>query len=44
MTILVQFNQYVVVPLAKIKLIETSELLTIVGSDFMAPPVVQKGR
>ena len=41
--ILVRFDQYVVVPLAKNKLIETSEPLIIVGSDFLAPPAVQKG-
>ena len=41
--ILVRFDQYVVVPLAEIKLIETAEPLIIMGSDFMAPPAVQKG-
>ena len=41
--ILVPFDQYVVVPLAETKLIEMAEPLIIMGSDFMAPPVVQKG-
>ena len=40
---LVQFDAQVVIPLAKIKLIETSEPLILVGSDLMAPPAIQKG-
>ena len=40
---LVQFDAQVVIPLAEIKLIETSEPLILVGSDLMVPPAVQKG-
>ena len=40
--ILACFNQYMVVPLVEIKLIEMAEPLVIVGSDLMAPPAVQK--
>ena len=40
---LVRFDAQVVVPLAEVKLIETSEPLVIIGSDLMAPPTVQKG-
>ena len=40
---LVRFDAQVVVPLAEVKLIETSEPLVIIGSDLMAPPAVQKG-
>ena len=38
-----RFDAQVVIPLAEIKLIETSEPLILVGSDLMAPPAVQKG-
>ena len=41
--ILVRFDAAVVIPLAEIKLIETSEPLIIVGSDFMAPPSSTRG-
>ena len=40
---LVRFDAQVVIPLAEIKLIETSEPLILVGSDLMAPPAIQKG-
>ena len=40
---LVWFDAQVVIPLAEIKLIKTSEPLILVGSDLMAPPAVQKG-
>ena len=40
--ILVHFDQYVVVPLANIKSRKMTEPLIIMGSDFMAPPAVQK--
>ena len=38
-----RFDAAVVIPLAEIKLIETSEPLIIVGSDFMAPPPSTRG-
>ena len=41
--VLVRFDAQVVIPLAEVKLIETSEPLIIVGSDLMAPPAVRKG-
>ena len=41
--VLVRFDAQVVIPLAEVKLIETSEPLIIVGSDLMALPAVQKG-
>lgn len=41
--VLVRFDAQVVIPLAEVKLIETSEPLIIVGSDLMAPPPNSKG-
>ena len=40
---LVRFDAQVIIPLAEIKLIETSKPLILVGSDLMVPPAVQKG-
>ena len=40
---LVRFDAQVVIPLAEIKLIETSKPLILVGSDLIAPPAIQKG-
>ena len=38
-----RFDAQVVIPLAEIKLIETSKPLILVGSDLMAPPAIWKG-
>ena len=40
---LVRFDHNVVIPLAEVKLIETSEPLILIGSDVMAPPSTDKG-
>ena len=41
--VLVRFDAQVVIPLAKVKLIQTTEPLILLGSDLMAPPAVKKG-
>ena len=41
--VLVRFDAQVVIPLAEVKLIQTTEPLILVGSDLMAPPAVKKG-
>ena len=41
--VLDRFDAQVVIPLAEVKLIQTTEPLILVGSDLMAPPAVKKG-